>query len=382
MKKINTPKVKSTSYVFRISWIIFISLISILATRYILVGINDMLAVSKPSNTVMVEIPEGSSLHQIANILESKGVIKESEFFAIYAKVTKSDKKISPGIYELQSNMDYQAIINHMQNKSNIKNIVNLTFTEGMNISEFSELLEKNKVCSAEEFLKACKSDSLASKYNFIKNLPHAQERIYKLEGYLFPDTYQFYEGESIEKILNKFLSNFNKKIIEKTQLEGYSDKISIKKLAEDKSKTLDNLIIIASLIQAEALDKEDMHKVSSVIYNRLDTLATNGKNKFNEFALDHLCLDATVYYPHRSKESMKNKRIKPQSGNYDTYKIKGLPPGPICNPGIDAILAALNPEITDYYYYCHNPSGKAFYARNNTEHLQNIKKAGLKNNT
>ena len=246
-----------------------------------------------------------------------------------------------------------------------------------MNILEYSELLEKNNICSKDEFLKACNSNSVREKYDFLKDIKNSSNRLYVLEGYLFPDTYKFYQGEKISQIIDKLLVNYKKKVLLPTQIEGYAEKTSIKDLAEKKGWSVDYLITIASLIQAEAANKEDMYKVSSVISNRLATLESDGKNKFGEYNLNKLQLDATNYYPYRTKEAMKEKSGKSRgknAENYNTYNIIGLPPGPICNPGIDAIMAALDPDQTDYFYYLHSPSGQAYYARTNPEHLQNVK--------
>ncbi len=377
-EKFNTTGYQKNGCFFKIAWFVFLCLISALLARYALLGINDMLAVGKSPGTVIVDIPEGSSLDSIANILKQNNVITEKQFFKIYAKITKSSKNFSPGIYELETNMDYQAILNHLKNQSNIKNVVEITVTEGMNILECADLIEKNNLCKKEEFLKCCNSNQFDDKYSFIKNIDNYKDRVYKLEGYLFPDTYKFYQGESSSNVIVKFLNNYQKKIIKKDTLEGYEEKVSIKELAEKKGLSVDKLMNIASLIQAEAANKEDMYKVSSVIHNRLNTLQNQGYSPFGEATMGMLRMDATVYYPYKNKASVPKNISKNFSSNFNTYKIEGLPPGPICNPGIDAILAALNPAKTDYYYYCHSSSGEAFYAKTNNAHITNLRKAGL----
>lgn len=363
---------------FKIAWFVFLCLVSALLARYALAGISDMLAVGKSAGTVMVEIPEGSSLDAIAEILKNNNIINEKQFFKFYTRVTKSANNFSPGVYELETNMDYQAILNHLKNHSNIKNVAEITFTEGMNILECAELIEKNQVCKKDEFLKCCNSNQFDDKYSFIKNIDNQKDRVYKLEGYLFPDTYKFYQGEDASNVVIKLLNNFQKKVIKKDILEGYEGKVSIKELAEEKGFSIDKLMNIASLIQAEAANKEDMYKVSSVIHNRLNTLSNGGYSLFGEAAMGILRIDATVYYPYKNKASLPGNVSKNFTSNYNTYKIEGLPSGPLCNPGTDAILAALNPAKTDYYYYCHSKSGEAFYAKTNDAHIANLRKAGL----
>ncbi len=378
IKKENIDKHQKNGIFFRISWIMFLSLISILLARYILVGINDMLAVGKSTGTVMVEIPDDASVDTIAGILKNNGVISEKEFFRIYAKMIKFSGAFSGGIYELDTNMDYQAIINRLKNQSNINEVSEITFTEGMNILDYAQLLESNRVCKKDEFLKLCKSNQFDSEYSFIKDIEDSNERIYKLEGYLFPDTYKFYQGEDPSDVIRKILNNFNRKIIKKNTIEGYSEKTSVLELAKSAGLKLDELMNIASLIQAEAANKNDMYLVSSVIHNRLKTLENKGQSPFGEFSMGILRIDSTIYYPYKTKSSVPKNIAKTFKSDYDTYKIEGLPPGPICNPGMDAIVAALSPADTEYYYYCHSKSGEAFYAKTNDIHISNLRKAGL----
>lgn len=377
-KKGITNTITKNGVFFRISQIVFLTLVSILLARYAIVGINDMLAVGKSTGTIMIEIPDNASVDQIANILKKSEVISEKEFFRIYAFATKFSGAFSGGIYELDTNMDYQAIINCLKNQSKIDAVSEITFTEGMNILDYAQLLESNKVCQKDEFLKLCKSNQFDSKYPFLKDINQSENRLYKLEGYLFPDTYQFYKGENASDVIIKILNNYDKRIIKKNTLEGHKDKISLSELAKSKGLTLDETINIASLIQAEAANKDDMYLVSSVIHNRLKTLENNGQSPFGENSISVLRLDSTIYYPYKTKSAVPQNIEKTFKSDYNTYKIEGLPPGPICNPGKDAVLASLNPADTEYYYYCHSSSGKAFYAKTNDAHIANLSKAGL----
>ena len=153
MRKYSKKNYKNKQrYFFKIGWFICLCLISTLLSRYILVGINDMLAIGKPADVVLIEIPEGASLSTVANILCEKGLISEKGFFKLYVKIMKSKTQFSSGSFEMQKNMDYQSILNHLQSNKNIKNVVEVTFTEGMNILEYGELLEKNEICSKDEF--------------------------------------------------------------------------------------------------------------------------------------------------------------------------------------------------------------------------------------
>lgn len=371
-------KSRKNGCLFVMVWFVFLAFIAVLINRYAMSGINDMLGIGRENNTVTIDIPKGSNLDSVSKILYENNVIANPNFFKLYSFVTKSTKGFSQGTYELKSNMDYEEILNHIRNQSNSKDIVSLTFREGMNIMEISDLLEENGVCEKDDFLNMCNSEEFNEKYDFIKDIPKSPDRYYLLEGYLFPDTYDFYRGESAKDSINRFLSNFQKKITRKSSLEGYDDKVSVKELAIAEGKDVENLIIIASLVQAEAANKEDMYKVSSVIHNRLGTLSTGGKNNFGEYDLDRLRLDSTVWYPYRSRNVVPSDIIDSFKSKYNTYNINGLPPGPVCNPGLEAIKAVLNPDSTEYYYFCHSSSGSAFYAKTNDIHLINLRRAGL----
>lgn len=378
MKNSKKRKSVKNNYFFRIAWFVLVCLVSVLLSRFIMTGVNDMLAVGKTSDVIQVELKYDSSLDEMAQILVNENVITEKWFFKIYALATKSPKMFSAGTYELEANMDYQSIINHMKNRNNARDVVELTVTEGMNVLECAELLDKNEICSKEEFLKYCNSDKFDDGYTFLKDISNSSKRVYRLEGYLFPDTYKFYKGEECSNVITKFLNNYRKKIYEKSSVDGFDSKVSVHEIADSRGLSIDDVINLASLIQAEAANKEDMHKVSSVINNRLATTASGGKNRFGEFSMHFLRIDATVYYPYRNEESVPSDLKKRFSSSYNTYKVEGLPPGPICNPGLDAIYAALFPSQTDYYYYCHSSSGETFFARTNEVHISNLKKAGL----
>ena len=134
---------------------------------------------------------------------------------------------------------------------------------------------------------------------------------------------------------------------------------------------SMDEVLTLASIIQMEAADADDMYLVSSVLHNRLE----NGA-QYDIYTLD---CDSTMYYPYRTKEQVPEDQRETFVSTYNTYNLGGLPAGPICNPGLDAVKAALNPESTNYYYFCHDAEGNAYYARTSSEHEQNLVKAGLR---
>jgi UPF0755 protein len=187
-----------------------------------------------------------------------------------------------------------------------------------------------------------------------LKNQPAGVK--YRLEGYLFPDTYQFYVGDNPESVFRKFLTNFSKK---------YDP--SIQKYAAATGYSTHQLITIASLVEEEAKINAERAAISSVIYNRL-------KSKSYPF----LQIDATIIYCLPEHKTVLTNEDKEIDNPYNTYVKKGLPPGPICSPGLSSILAAVGPDTTSYYYY--NLSGKGdgshYFSRNLEEHQKNIAKA------
>ena len=380
-KKRLKEKSKRNKHIFRNVWIVMIVLISFIFIKYILIGINDMLAISRVNTgeKVTVDIPAGSSMTNISNILYSSGVIKNKSFFTLYAVITKSSKKLHQGKYEIKFGMDYEAIITYLQGQSNRTDLINLTFPEGKTILETAKILSDNGICDYNEFLDLCNSSEFDSEYSFISNINNTSSRYYKLEGYLFPDTYTLYQGEDPKIIITRFLSNYENKIMSSNSLKNRKTKTNIENLAKEKNISLNDLLILSSLIQAEAANTEDMYYISSIFHNRLSTLETDGYNKFGEYSLNKLGSDVTVWYPYKNKNNVPNNKLNEFPGKYNTYEIVGLPAGPVCNPGLAAIDAALNPKDTDYYYFCHNADGKSYYAKTNSEHQQNLVKAGLK---
>lgn len=366
---------------FRIIWIAMIVLMSVMLAQYFIVGVNDMLAIGREEEkTVEIEISKNSKVDDVASILKDKGVIENKQFFILYSRVTKSYGNFIPGNFEVKTNLDYEALINYIQSNSNRleKDIIDVTFQEGLNVLECAEWLERNEVCDKNEFLDLCKSNEFDDSYDFLKSISNTDDRYYKLEGYLFPDTYKFYKNERAKDTIKRFLNNYEKKITSKKKVEGFDSKVSIEDIAKQNGMTPEDMLTLASMIQAEAAEKDDMPNVSSVFHNRLSTVETEGVNKYGDFGLWMLGSDATVFYPYRTKAQVPIDIVDSFQSRYNTYNIKGLPAGPICNPGMDAIDAALNPNDTDYYYFCHSKDKKSYYAKTLDQHHINLSKAGL----
>ncbi len=375
-------KSKSNKNFFKIVWIIMIFLVSATLIKYVLVGMNDMLAITRNSENediVVLELPANANVYKVADCLKAANVINDKSFFQMYVILTKSSKKFTQGIFEIKKGLDYEAIIDYLQTESNRTDTLNVTFPEGKNILEYANILLEKGVCEYNDFLETCNSNEFDKDYSFLSEISNSSERKYKLEGYLFPDTYTFYYGEKPRNVIKRFLNNSNVKLIDKKSDSKSDQKISIENMGQEKNMSLDEILNIASLIQAESSNNDDMYYVSSVIHNRLNISKDTHVNKYREYGLDKLELDATVWYPYRTKSEVPENSLGNFQGEYDTYNIEGLPAGPICNPGLDAINAALNPKDTNYYYFCHSDDGTSYYAKTKEEHKKNLSKAGLK---
>ena len=233
---------------------------------------------------------------------------------------------------------------------------VEVQFIEGSTIYEMAKKLEESGVCKANDFIETLNSKDF--KYDFEKNIGENDLRVHKLEGYLFPDKYKFFLNDSPVNVAKKLLDNFNVKAMP-----------TIEEKLSKTSLTQQELMIVASIVQKEAGNTKEMKKVASVYLNRL-------KNP-GEFA--RMQADPTRDYAEELKSHMTviDRNVVDA---YNTYVGLGLPPGPICNPGIEAIEAVLEPADTDYYYFCTNLStGEFFYAKTLAQHNINVRKAGLK---
>lgn len=232
---------------------------------------------------------------------------------------------------------------------------VRITFPEGSTVSQIAALLEENGVCAAAEFTAAANNPLSLEGYTFI--IPNPEERAFLLEGYIFPDTYEFYRNESASAALSRFLKNTQAKL----DADVYAR-------CDELGYSVDEILTLASIIQEEAGDPAEMGKVSSVIHNRL------GSSRFPKLQCDV----ATFYLRDYVKPYVDEIRYEELVELYNTYNCFGLPAGPITNVGMDAINAALYPEDTDYYYFITDSNGDYLYAETWSGHLENCDKAGI----
>ena len=286
----------------------------------------DVLGFTSEDAEVTVTIPKDFTMGEVAKILEDEDVISFKLLFRIFAGISNADEKISGGTYVLNKNYDYRAIINGMTKSGSKKVEVEIVIPEGYTMAQIFELLEQQKVCYADELWETAKNHNF--EYDFLDQSTVGQER--RLEGYLFPDTYKFYMNDTATNVIKKMLDNYNTKITEE-----YKEK------AQSLGYSMRDIITVASIIEREAAGDADRANIASVIYNRLENASgpTAG----------YLQLDSTINYIIYGTDQEFSTEI---DSPYNTYLHKGLPAGPISNPGIKAIEAALNPANTNYYYF------------------------------
>lgn len=319
---------------------------------FLLRSASDLFGLNQEDRQIEVEIPEDAGLTQVATILHQSGAVDQQLTFQIYASLQK-DEKYYGGKYIFNSNMGYDEILSRLRTGSSQKEVVTLYFTEGRNAYEIAQLLEEYEVCNAQEFLDYLQSGDFD--YEFIDRMPTDSLRFRRFEGYIFPDTYEFYVGESVDQVAKKFLSNFADKI--STQMETRM---------RDLNLTLDEAIILASIIQKDAGSGglEQMKMVSSVYHNRIDLK--------EQYPL--LQSDVTKYYVNSFIVPFHDVRNQNMYDAYNTYVREGLPVGPICNPGADAIEAALYPEESANYFFVVDVQDGFYYAENEQDHYSNIR--------
>ena len=335
---------------------------SIFLSIFAIESAGDLFGLNQEDNEVEFTLTEGLSMGQIADQLKKAGVVSQPLTFQLYASLKNDTEDFVPGNYALNSNLSYDQILTKFRTGSYIQIETKVTFYEGMTLSEIANLLEEKNVCSAQDLYDYLEGDDLPD-YDFIQEIPDDANRFRKFEGYFFPDTYIFYENMSPKGVAKKFLDNFAIKM---------SDEIVAE--AQAQGMTIDQLITLASIIQKEAGDPEEMTKVSSVFHNRLNN--PQMPRLQSDVTRDYVNNYIKPFLPDAVDKERNPDLQDPNQEMYDaynTYVCTGLPVGPVCNPGMDAIEAALHPDQTNYYYFVTDEAGQYYYATSQAEHDQNV---------
>ena len=332
-------------------WLAMIVMIGVTAGRMLWVCAADVLAFGREDKVVTVTIYEADTMEDIVDKLHKNGLIRYKSLFQFYADISDAEEDIKPGIYDLNTRYDYHALVNFMSPRSS-REVITLTIPEGYTSRQIFSLLEENRICTAQD-IAAYAANGELNDYWFLENVERGTETC--LEGYLFPDTYEFYKNSTPREALQRMLNNFEIKFDE--EMRAQLDTLNAELTGD---YTIREITIVASLIEKESAAPVESPKVAGVIYNRLFNWGSNPP---------YLNIDASIVYALDGKAELTREDLQTDHP-YNTYTRTGLTPGPIANPGLASLKAALNPESHNYYYYVLNPAtGMHQFSTTNEEH-------------
>lgn len=329
-------KVVSWTRLITISFL-FLVLFSVLLVRISLMPVNNA-----HGEQILIVVSQNDSTSQIAHLLEEKGAIRSALAFRLYARINGLDGSLKTGAYNLDTNMSVSQIVQELIAGSSEK--IKITFPEGYTVNQIVNLLDQKGIADKESLLKAINEKW---DYSFLN-----EELVSRwgVEGYLYPDTYYLGYDTKAEEVVDMMLVKFNEVIEE----NDYAQRV------EAGGLTLHEAVTIASMVEREARVEDERPRIAGVIFNRLRLGMP-------------LQIDATVQYALGTpKEKLYNKDLEIDSP-YNTYKINGLPPGPIANPGWPSLLAVNEPEKNNYLYYVAKPDGTHAFAITWAEHIRNV---------
>jgi UPF0755 protein len=336
-------------------YIILVIIAAVFLAYFIIVSANDIFAFVKSDELVEITLQQDENLEGITDILHDNGIIEYPTLFKLYSKVKKDDGVFLAGTYTISPSMNYDYLLSAFKPSFSRKTVW-ITIPEGYCVEDIITLFTSNGVSSREEFITAI--NDIEYDFAFLKPLYEnpPTDRTYMLEGYLYPDKYEFYVDSSAETVIYKLLDNFDKKF----------DELYYERAAE-LGMTVDEVLTIASLIQSEAYYLDEYEYISSVFHNRLASPNFPKLESDATFVYAYYCATLERPDPIASAKFFESK--------YNTYLYDGLPPGPICSPSYNAITCALYPADSDYYYFVSDSSGRMIFSRTYTEHLNAISK-------
>ncbi len=284
--------------------------------------------------TITYVAQKGWGDSQIANDLQKLGIIRSSYFFRFYVVLSLQHSSLQAGEYNLSPKMSIYQIAKKMAQGDVVKD--NAVILEGWDAKDIAKYLESKEICKQDYFISLTKKD-YSDEFNFLQDKP----KDVSLEGYLFPDTYEISKGETCEDILNAMLVNFGKKLTPDLRAE-----------IKNQKKSVFDIVTMASMIEKEVRKLDDKKIVSGILWKRISINMP-------------LQLDSTIIYiTGNANISTKDKKI---DSPYNTYKYPGLPKGPISNPGMESITAAIYPKSTNYWYYL--TDGQTIFSQTLEEH-------------
>lgn len=327
------------------------AILSVVAIRWA----NDIFALVKDEVVATVTLPENATISDVADILGEKKIIEYPFLFRMYIGFKNRDNKdglvFKPGDHQVNSTLNYDQLVSLMKNRKT-RSIIKLTIPEGYTVDEIIELFLSNGMGTREGFVDAI--NNYPYSYDFVKKLDETElskDRRYRLEGYLFPDTYEFYTDSKEIALVDKMLAAFENRFEEE-----YYERL------KELNMSLDEMITLASIVQMEGKYNSDFYPISGVFHNRLKSRD-----------LKKLESDATVQYCLAERKENLSYADLEVDNPYNTYLYPNLPPSAIANPGWEAIMAAMYPENNKYYYFVADTDGSTLFAKSVTEHRKNV---------
>lgn len=359
-------KVKVNSSIFTGLIVTIIVLLSSVTLAFFGISLGlEYLGINKSDQIIKLNIKDGSNTDEIAQQLIDAGIIDNKLLFKLIVNLKDAGALMKPGDIELKPNSSYADKIDALIEQRESFETVSIIFPEGITLLDAAKSLqEKGVIADYQDLIDTFNTEKFGFDYESLID-DNNNKKFYTMEGYFYPDTYNFYLDDSSYNIVKTVREHFNSKFTDSMKAEMH-----------ENGMTMDEVITLASIVQAEAGSVKDMPKVASVFMNRLNDPAN----------FPRLESDATdEYYKKVIKVEGENSKAYTESeldafkDVYDTYVANGLPAGPVCNPGIEAINAVLNPEKTDYLYFCSNlKTKKTYFAKTLSKHKKNLKKAGL----
>ena len=359
-------------------WLAITLAIGISLGRVLWVCCADVMAFGKPQVTGYITVTEEDDIESISQKLADANLIRYPGLFQKFAEITGKDERINEGMYELGSHLDYNAMINGMIYSDSSDEEIAITFPEGYTCAQYFKILEDNGVCSVADLEEYAAYGELGD-YWFLEGVERGDR--YCLEGYLAPDTYRFYENDDPANVLNKLLAEFDDRFTDIMKEDLEEMKLRFAVLMENQGYdsdyiaenplTLHQIVTVASIVERETSSNAESYDIASVFYNRVTNpdILTMGS-------------DATVYYAigdyFREKPELEYEDLESDSP-YNTRKAIGIPPGPICNPSVFSLYAALDPNDTDYNYFIFDEvTYEHLFSETYDEHLQKAEELGF----
>jgi UPF0755 protein len=323
---------------FAFLYVVFVIGLSILLACVGWIAANDVLALNKEEHKVTVTITAEDDYNDIVDMLKDNGLIEYKSLFKLFSSLTHGKDKIAAsGTFTLDTNMDYRALISGLSANSTTRSQVDVTIPEGYTVDQIFQLLvDKGVATSVEELQDAAANHDY--NFSFLQDIPLGDYK--RLEGYLFPATYTFYTPHDPVYAINKMLVAFDAKFTD-----------SMREKVAESGYTIREILTVASMIEKET-DGTDRARIASVIFNRLNNPSYETVGKLD--------IDATILYV--TGRTVTQEDRDNLDSPYNTFLYKGLPPGPIANPGLESINAAMNPSNEGYYYYALGDDGMHHY--------------------